>query len=134
MWFIRKRFGCSVNARREPLAFTSKQSCPRNLGISTYDTWLIYLIGQDFKIKMDHHILKYFLEYRLSSPEKHKWITKMIGYNYEIIHMKEKNNLVAISLYIKYENEGYIFSLSLLVPDWLTKSWQEWLELTQWLS
>jgi hypothetical protein len=43
-----------------------------------------------FQIKIDHHSLKYFLEQRLSSPKQHKWVTKMLGYDYEIIYNKGK--------------------------------------------
>lgn len=32
--------------------------------------WKPYLMGQHFKIKIDHDSLKYFLEQRLSSKEK----------------------------------------------------------------
>jgi hypothetical protein len=40
--------------------------------------------------------VKYFLEQRLSSPEKQKWVTKLFGYDYEIIYKKGKDNVVAV--------------------------------------
>lgn len=52
------------------------------------DTWWPYLLWHHFKIKTDHHSLKYFLGQRLSSIEQHKWVTKMLGYDYEIIYKK----------------------------------------------
>ena len=45
--------------------------------------WRPYLMGRQFKVKMDHDSLKYFLEQRLSSEEKQKWVTKMLGYDFE---------------------------------------------------
>lgn len=36
----------------------------------------------------------------------------MLGYDYEIIYKKVKNNVVADALSIKYEDEGSIFALS----------------------
>ena len=62
------------------ITFTSKQLCDHNLEKSTYDkeimailhavdTWSPYILGCHFKMKTDHHSLKYFLEQRLSSPE-----------------------------------------------------------------
>ena len=47
--------------------------------------WRPYLIGRHFKVKYDHDSLKYFLEQRLSSEEQKKLVTKMLGYDFEII-------------------------------------------------
>ena len=44
-----------------------------------------YLMGRHFKVKTDHDSLKYFLEQILSSKEQQKWVTKMLGYDFEII-------------------------------------------------
>ena len=63
------------------------------------DTWRPYLLGHHFQIKTDHHSLKYFMEQHLSFPKKHKWLTKMLGYYYEIIYKKGKENVVMDSLY-----------------------------------
>ena len=42
--------------------------------------WRSYLIGRHFKVKDDHDSLKFFFDQRLSSEEKKKWVTKMLGY------------------------------------------------------
>jgi len=60
--------------------------------------WCLYLIGRHFKVKMDHDSLKYFLEKKLSSEEKQKMITKIIGYNFEIIYRKGKQTMVEYEL------------------------------------
>jgi hypothetical protein len=83
------------------------------------DLWCPYLLGKCFQIKTDHQSLKYFLEQRISSPEQQKWVTKIFGYDYEIIYKKGKDNVVADALSRKYEEEGSLFSLSFIVPDWL---------------
>jgi hypothetical protein len=57
--------------------------------------WHPYLIGRHFKIKIDHDSLKYFLEQRLSLEEQQKWVTKILGYDFEIIYKKGKQNVVA---------------------------------------
>jgi hypothetical protein len=112
------------------LAFTNKQLFERNLGKSIYekemlailhvvDLWHPYLLGQHFQIKTDHQSLKYFLEQRISSPEQQKWVTKLFGYDYEIICKKGKDNLVVDEPSQKYEDEGSLFSLSFIVPYWL---------------
>jgi hypothetical protein len=76
-------------------------------------------LGQRFQIKTNHQSLKYFLEQRLSSLEQQKWVTKLFGCDYEIIYKKDKDNVVADALSRKYEDEGFLFSLSFIVPDWL---------------
>jgi hypothetical protein len=83
------------------------------------DLWHPYLLGKCFQIKTDHQSLKYFLEQRPSSPEQQKWVTKLFGYDYEIIYKKGKENVVVDALSRKYEDEGSLFSLSFIVPDWL---------------
>jgi hypothetical protein len=103
-----------------PLAFTSKQISESNLGKSIYekemlailhavDIWRPYLLGKRFQIKIDHQILKYFLEQHISSPKQQKHVTKLFGYDYEIIYKKGKDNVVADALSRKYEDEGSIF-------------------------
>jgi hypothetical protein len=122
-----------------PLAFTNKQLSERNLGKPIYEKemlvilhaielWRPYLLGQLFQIKIDHQSLKYFLEQRISSQEKQKWVTKIFGYNYEIIYKKGKDNVVVGALSQKYEDEGSFFSLSFIVSDWLQAVCQEWLQ------
>jgi hypothetical protein len=43
----------------------------------------------------------------------------MLGYDYEIIYKKGKDNVVADVLSRKYEDEGSLFALSLPVPNWI---------------
>jgi hypothetical protein len=113
-----------------PLAFISKQLLERHLSQSIYekemlailnavDIWHPYLLGQRFQIKTDHQSLKYFLEQQISSPVQQKWVTKLFGYDYEIIYKKGKENVVADALSQKYEEDGSLFSLSFSVLDWL---------------
>jgi len=47
------------------------------------DLWRPYLLWTRFQIKTDHQSIKYFLEQRLFSLEKQKWVTKLFGYDYE---------------------------------------------------
>jgi len=91
------------------------------------DLWRPYLLVKRFQIKTDHQILKYFMEQHISSPEQQKWVTKLFGYDYEIIYKKGKDNVVVDPLSQKYEDEGSLFSLSFIVPDWLQAIHQEWL-------
>jgi hypothetical protein len=112
------------------LAFTNKQLSERNLGKSIYkkemlaiphviDMWHPYLLGKHFQIKTYHQSLKYFLEQHISSPKQQKWVTKLFRYDYEIIYKKGKDNVVTDALSRKYEDEGSLFSLSFIEPNWL---------------
>jgi hypothetical protein len=92
------------------------------------DFWCPYLLGKRFQIKTDHQSLKYFLEQRISCSEQQKWVTKLFGYDYEIIYKKGKENMVANALSKKYEEEGSLFSLSSIVPYWLQVVRWEWLK------
>ena len=60
--------------------------------------WQPSLMGRHFKVKWDRDSLKYFLEQRLSYEEQQKWVTKMLGYDFEIIYKKGKQNVVADAL------------------------------------
>jgi hypothetical protein len=115
-----KCIGVVLMQERQPVAFTSKKLSEINLGKSIYeeemlailhavDLWCPYLLGEHFQIKTNHQSLKYFLEQRISSPEQQKWMTKLFGYDYEIIYKKGKDNVVADALSRKYEDEGSFF-------------------------
>ena len=78
-----------------PIAFTSKSLYGKNLSTSTYEKemmailhavqkWWSYLLGNHFCIKTDHQSLKYFLEQWVSSTTQHKWVSKLMGYDYGI--------------------------------------------------
>jgi hypothetical protein len=134
-----KGIGAVLMQEGRPLAFTNKQLSERNLGKPIYekemlailhvvDLWRPYLLGQCFQIKTDHQSLKYFLEQCISSQEQQKWVTKLFGYDYEIIYKKDKDNVVANALSRKYEEEGSLCSLSFIVPYWLQAVHQEWLQ------
>jgi hypothetical protein len=134
-----KGIGTVLIQEGRPLAFTSKQLSERNLGKPIYekemlailhaiDLWHPYLLGKRFQIKTDHQSLKYFLEKHISSQEQQKWVTKLFGYDYEIIYKKGKDNVVVDVLSKKYEEEGSLFSVSFIVPNWLQVVRQEWLQ------
>jgi hypothetical protein len=124
----RKGISAILMQEGRPLTFTNKQLSERNLGKPIYekemlvimhaiDLWNPYLLGKRFQIKTNHQSLKYFLEQCISSQEQQKWVTKLFGYDYEIIYNKGKDNVVADALSRKYEEEGSLFSLSFIVTN-----------------
>jgi hypothetical protein len=67
------------------------------------------------------------LEQRLSSEEKQKWVTKMLGYEFEIIYKKGKKHIVKDALSRKDEDvEAFLYAISFIQPDWITKARDEW--------
>jgi hypothetical protein len=88
--------GAVLMQEGRPLAFESRPLKGRDLHKPIYEKemmailhalkkWRPYLIGRHFKVKTDHDSLKYFLEQRLSSEEQQKWVTKILGYDFEIV-------------------------------------------------
>jgi hypothetical protein len=55
-------------------------------------------------------------------------VTKLFGYDYEIIYKKGKENVVIETLSRKYEEYMSLFSLSFIVPDWFQAAHQEWMQ------
>jgi hypothetical protein len=52
----------------------------------------------------------------------------MLGYYYEIIYKKGKEDVVANALSWKYKEEGSLLALSLPIPTWLTEAHKKWME------
>jgi hypothetical protein len=89
--------------------------------------WHPYLIGRHFKVKTNHYSLKYFLEQRLSSKEQQKWVTKILGYDFEIVYKKGKKNVVADALSRKDEYvEVVLCDILIIQPDWIIEARDEW--------
>jgi hypothetical protein len=121
-----------------PLAFESRPLKGRDLHKPIYEKemmeilhalkkWHPYLIGRHFKVKTDHDSLKYFLEQRLSSEEQQKWVTKILGYDFEIVYKKGKQNVVADALSRKDEDvEAFLCAISIIQPDWIIEARDEW--------
>ena len=67
------------------------------------------------------------MEQRLSLEEQQKWVTKMLGYDFEIIFKKGKLNFVLDALPRKDgEVEALIRAISIIQLDWITEARDEW--------
>jgi len=78
-----------------------------------------YLIRNHLQIKTNPRSLKHFFENRLSLLEQQKRVTKMLGYNYEIIYKKGEENVVVDVLSKKYDKEDSLFPLTLPMSNWI---------------
>lgn len=61
-------------------------------------TWRPYWLGQKFYIQIAQCSLKYLLEQRIATPEQHKWVGKLLGYDYEITYKLGQENSAADAL------------------------------------
>lgn len=130
--------GAVLMQENHPIAYLSKALSPQNLGLSVYEKellavvmavtkWRHYLVGHHFIIKTDHQALKYLLEQRLTLPLQHKWLTKLLGLDYEIQYKKGSKNGVVDSLSRRkmeetVEMEGknsFIGAISSIQPIWI---------------
>ena len=66
------------------------------------------------------------MEQRLCSEEKQKWVTKMLGYDFEIIYKKGKQHFIEDALSRKYEDvEALLYSISIIQLDWIVEEMDE---------
>jgi hypothetical protein len=121
-----------------PLAFESRPLKGKDLHKPIYEKEMMeilhalkkgcpYLISRHFKVKKDHDSLKYFLEQRLSSEEQQKWVTKILGYDFEIIYKKGRKMLWQMHSQERM-NMLRPFSVlsSIIQPDWIIEERDEW--------
>jgi hypothetical protein len=60
--------------------------------------WRAYLWGRSFVVKTDHYSLKFPLDQRLSMIPQHRWISKLMGFDFTVDYKPEKTNIVADAL------------------------------------
>lgn len=98
------RLGAVLMQDNHPLAFVSKALGPKNLGLSIYEKeflaillavekWRAYLLHAPFIIKTDQRSLKFLVDRKISTPVQHKYMTKLLGLEYEIEYKKGPDNI-----------------------------------------
>lgn len=60
--------------------------------------WRNYLLGRKFVVKIDQQSLKFLLEQREIDSEYQKWVSKLLGYDFEICYRTGAYNRVADAL------------------------------------
>ena len=90
--------------------------------------WSPYLIGRCFKIYTDHFNLKYMLDQLIFTPVQQKWLSKLIGYDFEIHHRSGKENKVddALSRMNESVEKATMMAISFLLAEWVEQPKQEW--------
>jgi hypothetical protein len=68
--------------------------------------WRHYLLGHSFKVKTDKQALKYLLEQRVGIPAQQKWVTKLLGFDFQVEYKcgRENKAVDALSRVTHYED------------------------------
>jgi hypothetical protein len=101
--------GAVLLQKDHPLAFYSRVFCPRLAKASAYirelhaitsavKRWRQYLLGHFFIIQTDHKSLKELLTQVIQTPEQQHYLSKLLGYHYEIQYKPGTTNVVADAL------------------------------------
>ncbi|KAL0433095.1 UNVERIFIED_CONTAM: Transposon Tf2-11 polyprotein [Sesamum latifolium] len=61
--------------------------------------WRQYLLGHTFRVFTDHKSLKELVTQTIRTPEQQKWLTKLLGYSFEIHYKPGRENVVADALF-----------------------------------
>ncbi|KAK4385847.1 Transposon Tf2-11 polyprotein [Sesamum angolense] len=92
-----------------PIAFFSKKMSPTMQLTSNYERemyaiteavgkWRHYLLGRCFHIYTDQKSPQGLLKQTIQTLAQHKWLTKLLGFDYDIFYTQGKNNLVVDAL------------------------------------
>ena len=111
---------------QRPVAFFSQTLGPQARLKSIYEKelmaivlavvkWRSYLIGRRFVVRTDQQSLKFLLEQRVIGVEYQKWITKLMGYQFDIQYRTGASNRVADALSRIPE---HVECATLAVPQW----------------
>ncbi|MCH82581.1 hypothetical protein A2U01_0003391 [Trifolium medium] len=119
--------GAVLMQNNHPIAFFSKQFCPRLLRSSTYvrelhaittavKKWRQYLLGHPFTIHTDHKSLKELISQVIQTPEQQVYLSKLLGFDFRIQYKSGKTNVVADAL---SRIEDPVHCLTLTMPHFI---------------
>jgi len=120
--------GAVLMQGKHPLAFLSKSLGPRWQKLSVYEKellavvhavqkWEQYLCGQPFIIITDQKSLKWLLGQKISTPFQQFWLSKLMGFQYEIQYRRGVENIAADALSRVQGAELLILAISSITSD-----------------
>ncbi|KAL8153072.1 hypothetical protein V2J09_010832 [Rumex salicifolius] len=115
-----------------PICYISRALGPRHQSLSVYEkellavvhavqAWSSYLTHRPFLIRTDQKSLKYLLEQKVSTPFQHLWLSKLMGYTFEIHYKQGKENVAADALSRVTGSQLLAISISHACPDLFDK-------------
>lgn len=115
--------GALLMQNNKPIAFFSKQLCPRLIRSSTYvrelhaitttvKKWRQYLLGHPFNIHTDHKSLKELISQVFQTPEQQVYLSKLLDFDFKILYKTGKTNVVVDAL-SRIENENQCLTLTM---------------------
>lgn len=133
-----KGMGAVLLQDQQPIAFLSRAFSPQNVDRSIYEKelmalvmavtkWRHYVVGHHFIIRTDQQELQWLLEQKLTIPLQHKWLTKLLGLDYEIQYRKGAENVVADALSRRMQDTDdadpilAALQVSTHKPDWMAQ-------------
>ncbi|KAL4282483.1 hypothetical protein GQ457_16G010960 [Hibiscus cannabinus] len=101
--------GAILSQDNHPIAFFSQKLCPRMQKASAYQRemfavtqaiakWRQYLLGRKFTVITDQQSLKNLKDQVIQTPEQQKWLSKLVGYDFDILYRSGKHNIAADAL------------------------------------
>lgn len=122
--------GAILMQKGRPIAYLSKHLCPKHQVLSIYEReflaimlaiqrWRHYLQGHKFIIKTDQEALKHLLDQKIITPMQQKWVTKLLGFNYEVHYKKGRDSKVADALSRKRDGLENCQAMSIVIPTWV---------------
>jgi len=129
--------GAVLQQNRHPIAFISRTLGPRWQNLSVYEKellaivfavqkWEQYLLGRPFIIRTNQKSLKYLLDQKLSTPFQQLWLTKLMGFQYEIHYKSGAENKVADALSRVQGSEILLMAMSTIQSDLMHQIEQAW--------
>jgi hypothetical protein len=104
-----KGIGAVLMQDNRPIAYMSQTLSDRAQSKSMYERglmaiviaiqkWRPYLLGRHFQVHTDQKSLKFLTEQRIMAEDQHKWIAKLIGFDFEVKYKPGKDNSAADAL------------------------------------
>jgi hypothetical protein len=115
-------FGAVLHQGDGPVSYFSRAIAPHHAKLPAYEreliglvkavrNWRPYLWGRSFTVRTDHRSLKFILDQRLTTIPQHTWVTKLFGYDLDVVYHPGKQNTAADALSRRDEDLS-VFALS----------------------